>query len=165
MKWELNSTKRHNDTVGRIDTVVQALTNLLFTCTSRSACFQNVTSVKYQKLKNIIINDITGKRRRRIMTYTCGYCDVQRERHRRLMTPAYRRPKWSEYYQENLSQLQLNRKLYMFSEVLVVLVLHVTISILLGRKCHQTLAVLLPFSIETVDWLDWQSRELKNKNN
>ena len=43
------------------------------------------------------------------MTY-CGYfCDVQQERHRNKRQSTYRRPKWSEYYADNILQLQIEK--------------------------------------------------------
>ena len=40
------------------------------------------------------------------MTYSGYFCDVQHERHRNKRQSTYRRPKWSESYEENFSQLQ-----------------------------------------------------------
>ena len=88
------------------------------------------------------------------MTY-CDYsCDVQRETHRNKWQSAYRRPKRSDYYEENFSQLQI--KNYTHSNWLGFgcPILYVTISILWGKQMPPDLAVLLAFSIETVDWLD-----------
>ena len=88
------------------------------------------------------------------MTY-CDYsCDVQRETHRNKWQSAYRRPKRSDYYEENFSQLQI--KNYTHSNWLGFgcPILYVTISIHWGKQMPPGLAVLLAFSIETVDWLD-----------
>ena len=41
------------------------------------------------------------------MTY-CGYFgDVQPERHRHKRQSTYRKPKWSEYYEDNILHLQI----------------------------------------------------------
>ena len=83
------------------------------------------------------------------MTY-CGYfCDVQRERHRNKRQSTYRRPKWSEYYEEKSLQLQIEN--YTCSTKLWLSYFICDNKHTFGKQMPPDLAMLLAFLIETVD--------------
>ena len=86
------------------------------------------------------------------MTYRGYYCDVQRERRRNKRQSTYRRPKWSEYYEEKSLQLQIEN--YTCSIRLWMSYFMCDNKHTFGKQMPPDLAMLLAFLIETVDWLD-----------
>ena len=83
------------------------------------------------------------------MTY-CGYfCDVQHERHRNKRQSTYRRPKWSEYYEDNILQLQIEN--YTCSTRLWLSYFICGNKHTFGKQMSPDLAMLLAFLLETVD--------------
>ena len=83
------------------------------------------------------------------MTY-CGYfCDVQRERNRNKRQSTYRRPKWSEYYEEKSLQLQIENDTCSTRLWLSYFICDNKHTF--GKQMPPDLAMLRALSIETVD--------------
>ena len=90
------------------------------------------------------------------MTY-CGYfSDIQHERHRNKRLSTYRRPKWSEYYEDNILQPQIEN--YTCSTRLWLSCFICDNKHTFAKQMWPDLAMLLAFLLETVDWLDNQPR-------
>ena len=93
------------------------------------------------------------------MTY-CGFFWCQRERHRNKRQSTYRRPKWSEYYEEKSLQLQVENyacSTRCFSYFIC------DNKHTFGKQIPPDLAMLLAFLIETVDWLDKNESRMLNQ--
>ena len=90
------------------------------------------------------------------MTY-CGYfCDVLRESQKKnnIIKSAYHRPESSEYYEENFSQLRIKNYTCSTRLWLSYYIIICDNKYTFRKQMPQDLAVLLAFSIETVDRLD-----------
>ena len=83
------------------------------------------------------------------MTY-CGYfCDAQLERRRNKRQPTYRRPKWSEYYEENFVQLQIEN--YACSTRFWLSCFICDNKHTFGKQMSPDLAMLFAFLLKTID--------------
>ena len=94
------------------------------------------------------------------MTY-CGCFWRQRERRRNKRQSTYRRPKWSEYYEEKSLQLPIEN--YTCSTRLCFSYFICDNKHTFGKQIPPDLAMLLAFLIETVDWLDKNESRMLNQ--
>ena len=85
----------------------------------------------------------------------------QRERRRNKRQSTYRRPKWSEYYEEKSLQLPIEN--YTCSTRLCFSYFICDNKHTFGKQIPPDLAMLLAFLIETVDWLDKNESRMLNQ--